>query len=166
MVSRFGEARGSACFLRAPAQPSAAGEGFGQAFEVELRFALRLRVFPFSQIVPLIPAHHFFGCDTPEIGAIIRENSFDVFVIFGWFLKSFWQAARACRQRGIPILVRGDSQLNTDRSSLKRAVKRITHRNALRQFDGFLSVGERNREYLMHYGISEERIFLRPAFRG
>ncbi|MBV9480974.1 MAG: glycosyltransferase family 4 protein [Acidobacteria bacterium] len=42
--------------------------------------------------------------------------------------------------------------------------KEITHRLALRQFDGFLSVGERNREYLIHCGVPPKLIFSSPHF--
>src|SRR5207244_12686497 len=42
--------------------------------------------------------------------------------------------------------------------------KQLTHRVALRQFDGFLSVGRRNREYLLHYGVPAEKIFRVPHF--
>jgi glycosyltransferase involved in cell wall biosynthesis len=144
--------------------PEQQGEGFGQAFEWNSDL---LSGYEHSFLVNRSRdpgTHHFSGCDTPEIATIIRHGSFDLFIVFGWFLRSYWQAVRACRKSGVPILVRGDSQLNTDRSSLKRAVKRITHRNALRHFDGFLSVGQRNREYLKHYGVSEKRIFFVPHF--
>src|SRR2546429_66890 len=71
---------------------------------------------------------------------------------------------RACRRNDVPVFARGDSQLNTERSLLKRAVKRVTHRKSLRHFDGFLSVGRRNREYLLHYGVPADRIFFVPHF--
>jgi glycosyltransferase involved in cell wall biosynthesis len=32
----------------------------------------------------------------------------------------------------------------------------------LRRFDGFLYVGQRNREYLRHYGVPEDRLFFSP----
>jgi glycosyltransferase involved in cell wall biosynthesis len=140
------------------------GEGFGKAFEWDVDL---LSGYEHSFLVNRSRdpgTHHFSGCDTPEIARIIGESSFDVFVVFGWFLKCYWQAARACRYAGIPVLVRGDSQLKTDPSPLKRAMKQITHRNAFRQFDGFLSVGKRNAEYLRHYGVAAERIFFVPHF--
>lgn len=140
------------------------GEGFDHVFEWDTDL---LSGYEHSFLVNRSPdpgTYHFSGCDTPDIATIIQKGSFDVFVVFGWFLKCYWQAARACRRAGIPVLVRGDSQLNTSHSPLKRVVKRITHRNALRQFDGFLSVGQRNREYLLHYGVPGDRIFFVPHF--
>lgn len=106
----------------------------------------------------------FWGCDTPEISAVIKSGNFDAFIVFGWYLKAHWQAIRACRRCNVPVLVRGDSQLRTPRSALKKAVKRQVYRVLLRQFDGFLTVGKRNREYLLHYGVSDRRLFFSPHF--
>lgn len=148
--------------------------GFGVAFEwdVDLLSGYKSR---FLQNVARKPGvNHFFGCDTPEIASLIArqqdyettepQRRFDAFIVTGWNLMSYWQAIRACRKASIPILVRGDSQLGTTRSLLKRAVKELTHRLALRQFDRFLSVGQRNREYLLHYGVPPKKIFFAPHF--
>jgi glycosyltransferase involved in cell wall biosynthesis len=90
------------------------------------------------------------------------SKRFDAFIVSGWQLKSYWQAVRACRRAKVPVLVRGDSQLLTPRSPLRRIAKEIVHRFLLRQFDGFLYVGQRNREYLKHYGAPDCRLFFVP----
>lgn len=106
----------------------------------------------------------FLGCDTPEIRNIVSEKKFDAFIVTGWYLKSYWQAIRACKRSGTPVLVRGDSQLQTPRSRFVALGKQLLYRIGLRQFDGFLTVGERNREYLRHYGVPEFRMFSAPHF--
>jgi glycosyltransferase involved in cell wall biosynthesis len=151
--------------------------GFGVAFDwdVDLLSGYRHQFLPNVARRPSV--NHFFGCDTPQIREAIcgpsnnkelitnnRPRPFDAFIVTGWNLKSYWQAIRACRKAGVPVLVRGDSQLGTTRSILKRAIKQLTHRFGLRQFDGFLSVGQRNRQYLLHYGVPPEKIFLAPHF--
>jgi glycosyltransferase involved in cell wall biosynthesis len=108
--------------------------------------------------------NHFSGCDTPEIRNIIAAGNFDAFIVSGWYLKSFWQAIRACRKKGVPIMVRGDSQMHTPRSSLKQWAKEIAYPWILRQFDGFLVVGKRNAEYLEHYGVPATKLFFVPHF--
>jgi glycosyltransferase involved in cell wall biosynthesis len=108
--------------------------------------------------------YRFGGCDTPEIRAKIRDGRFDAFVVTGWYLKSFWQAARAAREHRTPILVRGDSQLGTPRAAWKRLAKQVGYRLMLRQFDAYLAVGRRNAEYLRHYGARGERIYAAPHF--
>lgn len=106
----------------------------------------------------------FAGCDTPEIADIIKAGRFDAFIVTGWYLKCYWQAIRACRRHGVPVLVRGDSQLSSPRSYLKRITKEVVYRWVMKQFDGFLYVGQRNLEYLTHYGARLERCFFSPHF--
>jgi len=104
----------------------------------------------------------FRDCDTPSILEFIDIAGYDAFVVMGWSLKCYWQAVMACRSRAVPVLVRGDSQLMSPRSVARKAVKRLAQGQLLGYFDGFLSAGQRNKEYLMHYGVSSERIFWAP----
>jgi glycosyltransferase involved in cell wall biosynthesis len=101
-----------------------------------------------------------------EVGgqSSVVQQRFDAFIVVGWYLKSFWQAIRACRRAGVPVLIRGDSHLLTPRSPLKCMAKSVAYRLLLRQFDGFLYVGRRNREYLAHYGVPPEKMFFAPHF--
>lgn len=104
----------------------------------------------------------FGGCDTPEIAERIARDRFDAFVISGWYLKSYGQAALACRREGVPSLARGDSHLRTKRSSARRLVSALAHRAVVRLFDGHLAVGVRNREFLLAMGVRPDRIFAAP----
>lgn len=105
---------------------------------------------------------NFFGCDTPEIAEVIRQGEFDAFLVTGWYLKSYWQAIRACRRLGVPVMVRGDSQLGTARGKLKQLGKTLVYPHLLRQFDTCLYVGQKNQAYLKHYGVPDERLFFSP----
>jgi glycosyltransferase involved in cell wall biosynthesis len=138
--------------------------GFDQPFEwdVDLLSGYRHIFLPNKSRKP--SSDRFLGCDTPEIAQIIESEPFDAFVVGGWNLKSYWQAIRACRRHSVPVLVRGDSQLLTPRSKLKRRVKLLAYRHMLRQFDGFLSVGKRNLDYLRYYGVPDDRLFFVPHF--
>lgn len=104
----------------------------------------------------------FFGCDTPEIADEIRQGEFDAFLVTGWYLKSYWQAIRACRHHGVPVMVRGDSQLGTPRGWLKQWAKELIYPRVLRQFDACLYVGQKNKMYLEYYGVPSERLFFSP----
>jgi glycosyltransferase involved in cell wall biosynthesis len=104
----------------------------------------------------------FAGCDTPGVADEIARGKFDAFVVPGWALRCYWQAVRACRRLGVPVLVRGDSQLGSRRNGVVRAAKALAFSHLLRRFDGFLYVGQRNREYLLHYGASPDRLFFSP----
>jgi glycosyltransferase involved in cell wall biosynthesis len=141
-----------------------AGAGFGVEFEWDIDLLSGYDHVFLNNVSRQPGTNSFFGCDTPEIAGIIARERFDAFIVFGWYLRSHWQAVRACKRYKVPVLVRGDSQLHTPRSMFKKWVKHGSHRLALRQFDGFLSVGKRNREYLLHYGAPADRIFASPHF--
>src|SRR5438046_2253081 len=83
------------------------GEGFGKAFQWDLDLFTGYEHQFLSNISRCPSTDHFFGCDTPQIGEIIRGGSFDACIVSGWNLKSYWQAVRACRRGRIPVLVRG-----------------------------------------------------------
>lgn len=105
---------------------------------------------------------HFSGCDTPDAGRAIGERRFDAVLVMGWHLKSFLQAALAAKVRRIPVLVRGDSQLATPRTALKRAAKVCLYPPFLRLFDAALYVGERSRAYYEHYRYPASSLFFSP----
>lgn len=105
---------------------------------------------------------YFGGCDTPEVGAVLRAGRFDAVLLLGWHLKTFHQALIGAKIGRIPVLQRGDSQLGTPRSLVKRTVKALGYPLFLRAFDAALAVGSRSREYWRHYGYPEARIFFAP----
>lgn len=106
----------------------------------------------------------FSGCDTPEIYDLLRTRRFDGFLVFGWNRKSAMQAVMACWRNKIPVLMRGDSQLMMKRWWAKSAMKYFPYRWLLPRIDAHLYVGQRNRAYLKHYGVSDERLFFVPHF--
>ena len=106
--------------------------------------------------------HHFAGIDTPGIGKTFDERQFDVVLIQGWLFKSFIQALFAARRRKIPVLVRGDSHLETGRPGWKTLVKRLVYPAFLRSYTAALYVGARSRAYWRHYGYPDRRLFWSP----
>ncbi len=147
-------------------RPNAAeqGQGFGQAFTWDVDLLSGYKSEFLSNVAKQSNTGSYAGCDTPIIADRIAQEKFDAFIVTGWYLKCFWQAIKACRKLKIPVLVRGDSQLATPRSKLKAFLKEFVYRRMLKCFDGFLTVGQRNREYLQHYGVPAEKIFPAPHF--
>lgn len=136
--------------------------GFGVAFEWDVDL-LGGYAHAFVPNVSKRPGtDRFGGCDSPGLVQAIAGAYFDAFLVMGWNLKVYWQAVRACRAHGIPVMVRGDSQLATQRDPLKRLAKRLAYPWLLRRFDACLYVGERNRAYLTHYGVPPARLFFAP----
>ena len=143
----------------AKAQASA---GFGIPFEWDLPL---LQGYPHRWLTNV--ARHpsvrtFRGCDTPEIDSLLEQKRYDALLIMGWNRKSAWQAIQACWRWRIPVLMRGDSQLETPRSWPLAAVKYGPYRWGLSRLEGHLYVGQRNKAYLQHYGVPEARLFFVP----
>lgn len=138
--------------------------GFDVAFEWDVELFDGYKYEFLENVAGSPGVEHFSGCDTPGIKEQVIGGKFDLFIVTGWYLKAFWQAVNACKKNGVPVVVRGDSQLETPRSGFKKILKAVGYRFLLRRFDGFLSVGQRNREYLCNYGVSEDRIFFSPHF--
>lgn len=105
----------------------------------------------------------YFGLDTPGISDKIKHGKFGLFIIFGWYYKSAHQALAACNKYGVPVYARGDSNLLSGKSGV-RLLKKLYFKNFLDKFNGFLSPGERFKEYLRFYGISKDRIIFCPHF--
>lgn len=149
-------------FAHSQSAQGQAKAGFNVAFDwdVDLLGGYEYQFLPNQSRRPSVS--RFTGCDSPEIVGEIRQGRFDAFLVMGWYLKSFWQAIRACRRYDVPVMVRGDSQMGSPRSWLKQAGKEIVYPIILKQFDAFLYVGNRNREYLEHYGVPSERLFFSP----
>jgi glycosyltransferase involved in cell wall biosynthesis len=144
--------------------PTAQGEGFGTAFawDVDLLSGYEHEFLPNRAKAP--GTSHFRGCDTPTIHERLGAGGFDALILTGWHLRCYWQGQRAAKALALPVFVRGDSQLGTPRPLWKRLGKELAYRLMLRRFDGFLCVGQRNHDYLRHYGVPEAKLHRVPHF--
>jgi glycosyltransferase involved in cell wall biosynthesis len=143
-----------------PEQQAAAG--FGTMFDWDVDLLEGYSHTFLSNVAREPGAHHFAGCDTPEIGQKLSAGQFSALLITGWNLKSYWQGIWAAKRRCIPVLVRGDSQLETPRGLAKRLGKNTIYPGLLRLFDAALYVGQRNRSYYEHYHYPVDRLFHSP----
>jgi glycosyltransferase involved in cell wall biosynthesis len=105
---------------------------------------------------------HFGGCDTPDIDLQLANGHFDAVLVQGWHRKSYLQTIYAAKRHRIPLLVRGDSHIETPRSNLKRIAKTIVYPAFLRLFDAALYVGKRSKAYWNHYHYPAKQLFFSP----
>jgi glycosyltransferase involved in cell wall biosynthesis len=136
--------------------------GFGTAFEWDIDITSGYAHSFLANVAGRPGIHHFFGCDTPEIERHLRGGQFDGLLVMGWHLKSYLQGLFAAKRMGLPVMVRGDSQLTTPRSRFKAAMKSLAFPNFLRLFDAALYVGQRSKAYYEHYGYPADRLFFSP----
>ncbi len=143
-----------------PAQQ--AGAGFDTPFDWDVDLLSGYTSTFLTNVARRPGPGHFLGCDTPEVGTRLREGGFDAVLVLGWYLKTFIQATWAAKRLGLPVLVRGDSQLATPRGPATRAAKALGYPPLLRAFDAALYVGQRSRAYYEHYHYPSERLFFSP----
>lgn len=136
--------------------------GFGTSFEWDVDMTTGYEHVFLSNVAARPGLDHFGGCDTPEIGSRLAGGKFDALLVLGWHLKAYVQGILAAKRLQLPVLVRGDSHLETPRSSFKRIAKSIAYPALLRFFDAALYVGERSRSYYLRYHYPERRLFHSP----
>lgn len=139
-----------------------ARSGFGVAFDWDVDILSGYESRFLTNVARTPSTDSFWGCSTPQIADEIAAGKFDAFVVPGWGLRSYMQAVMACRRAGVPVMARGDSQLAGRRRPWVRLAKGLAFSTMLRAFDGFLYVGQRNREYLLHHGVAADRLFFSP----
>ena len=139
-----------------------AGAGFGVPFEwdTDLLEGYSYSWLPNRARRPNVET--FLGCNTPSVGAELTRRRYDAVLVHGWNLLCYWQAVHAAKSCCLPVMVRGDSHLQTPRSSLRRIIKRLAYPWLLGHFDAFLSVGHHNTEYLTVYRVCPDKIFHVP----
>jgi glycosyltransferase involved in cell wall biosynthesis len=103
--------------------------------------------------------NRYNGADTPQIRQIIRAQRFDAFIITGWYLKSYWQAARACFRSGTPLIIRSTANLLMPRPLWVRLAKRLLLGWLFRRCAAFLAIGKLNTDFYRRFGVEEGRIF-------
>jgi glycosyltransferase involved in cell wall biosynthesis len=139
-----------------------AAAGFNHAFEWDIDLISGYNSSFLKNVSKDPGAGGFKSCDTPEISDRLKEGGFSCVLTLGWHLKSLVQGVWAAKRQGIPVMVRGDSQLTTPRRLALKLAKRAAYPLLLRTFDAALYVGVRNRDYFLHYGFPSARLFHSP----
>jgi glycosyltransferase involved in cell wall biosynthesis len=148
------------CHRATPQEQAAAGFGVEFDWDVSLLDGYHHRFLDNIAAHPRVSG--FNGLDTPEIKSVISEERFDAVIINGWHYKSAWQAIRACWRTGTPVMVRSDSHLHTERHPVRLAVKWPFYRWFIPKLDACLATGQWSKEYFLHYGARQDRIFIVP----
>jgi glycosyltransferase involved in cell wall biosynthesis len=144
-------------------QGSAKGE-FGTSFEWDVDLLEGYKYTFLKNISKNPGVNNFKGCDVPEIYSTLKKGQFEAVLVMGWYLKGFLQAITACKIYKIPLLVRGDSKLDSSNSGLKKIIKKIFYPLFFKFFDVFLYVGEKNKEYLEYFGVPKTKLVFCPHF--
>ncbi|HVK66797.1 MAG TPA: glycosyltransferase family 4 protein [Polyangium sp.] len=105
---------------------------------------------------------HFFGLVNP--GAFARMSAFrpDVIIVHGYAHFTEHEVMARARRKGIPVLLRGESNLLAERPPHVALAKRLGLPPIFRGLGGALAIGALSAHYFEHYGVPKERVFLAP----
>lgn len=119
-----------------------------------------------SQLLPSIGKHGRFSFFRPFVCGIyqvLNREAPDVIWVHGYANWALIWMILVAKQRGIKVLMRGESNLiSAHRGPLKQFWKRILLSRLFRLCDGFLYIGQLNREYYCHYGVPDHKLFFMP----
>lgn len=142
--------------------PTEQGGGFGTAFawDIDLTSGYDYKVLKNISARPDVS--RAAGLDTPEIAEQLANGCFDVVLALGWYTRSLRQGIIAAKRLGIPVMVRGDSQVGLTANPLQRLAKDALYPFLLRTFNAALTVGTRNSEFFRRYHYPASRLFHSP----
>lgn len=98
----------------------------------------------------------------PELWRVLRSGHYDAVWFHGYNLIGHWIGFFACVAGGLPILLRGESELMFERAWLRRSLKRLAFGWLFPRVTGFLYIGTLNREFYRYYGVADSKLFSMP----
>ncbi len=136
--------------------------GFGVAVKWDVPLLEGYR----SEFLPAFGARDTLSFWRPFSHSLSRRlaaGRFDALWVHGYAHQALIRAIGAARALGIKVLLRGESHLGSESARpLRHVLKRIMIPRLFGRIDGFLTIGQRNREYYRAYGVPEARLFAMP----
>lgn len=137
-------------------------KGFGRSlrWDVPLLDGYSYEVLP--NVSPRPGLASFWGVVNPAVIRRLREGRFDAVLVHGWMRCTFWLAMLAAFARGLPVIMRGESNLLVDMPGARARLKRAGLPAFFRRIRAFLAIGRHNADFYRAHGVPPERIFLAP----
>jgi len=93
----------------------------------------------------------------------LKSDKFDYLWIHGYSRFINWQAFLIAKILGIKVLIRDEAHaISSNRTLLKKILKRVFFYFLNKLTDSFLSIGSMNSKYYLDHGVSNNKIFLVP----
>ncbi len=136
--------------------------GFGKEFKWDIPL-LDGYEYEFLKNYSLCPNQSkFWGLINLSIIGELKKEKYDAIWIHGWNNCTNWIAMLTAFKLGIPVLLRGESNLLNKPSLWKKLPKRILLNWLFRRISIFLAIGKYNTEFYKYYSVSKDKIFLLP----
>lgn len=137
-------------------------EGFGVEFAWDIPLLEGYSHSFLKNISPKPNPSRFLGCINPRVARALAAGCYDAVWVHGWGLASCWLGFIAAHRRRIPLLLRGETNLLSERGGLRGCARRFLLEHLFGHVSAFLAVGARNADFYAAYGTPKERIFLAP----
>ena len=112
--------------------------------------------------------HHFLNgdsviypdknLDAPKLNGALKQFQPDLLIIYGYFQKLQRRAYLWAKSNKVKLAYISDSELRHHRNWLKEKLKYFFIRKFFSGINYFLSVGDANEEFYLHYGVGQDRI--------
>lgn len=141
--------------------PGKLDPGFGKAFAWDISLLDGYKHIFLNNSRPDMEVSNW-RLDAPDLKSYFKSEHYDAVLVFGWSKVLFWQAIWWARKYSIPLIQRGESNLNHAQSWLVKAAKKVLFPILFKQFKAFLAIGSLNAKLYRHFGVPEEAIFTAP----
>jgi glycosyltransferase involved in cell wall biosynthesis len=137
-------------------------EGFGREvrWDVPLLDGFRSEFLP--NWSPRPHPSRFWGLFNPAALQHIRCGEFDAVWVHGWASVTNCTAMLAAFLAGVPVLLRGETNLLSPLPRWKRWLKHAILSRLFRNVSAFLAIGQNNADFYRAYGVPAERILAVP----
>jgi glycosyltransferase involved in cell wall biosynthesis len=138
---------------------------FDQEMATELRWNMDLTSGYEHVFLPEadnIHATGFWTLNNPSVATAFRTFAPDALAVYGYSNVTVLRAIAWAVRADASILMISDSELVQARSWHARVLKWAVLPRLLRYVSGFLTVGDNNEAYWLHYGVPRERLFRVP----
>lgn len=109
------------------------------------------------------PGPSFFGQINPSIIGEIRKNRFDAVLVHGYTTLTSWIIYLTRWYTGAKVIMRGEADMGKRNGFLKNAIKSFVLRTLFKTIPAFLYSYRLNKEFFLHYGVPEEKLFFFPC---
>ena len=93
---------------------------------------------------------------------LLASSKPDALMVMGWFPHGFMQVIQWARQMHVPLICRGESNLFSGRSCLKRLVKAFYFPRLFAKFKAFSVIGRANHSFYQRYGVPNSKLYFAP----
>lgn len=136
--------------------------GFGVDFSWDTPLVAGYQFSILDSITPGAEPTSFFSAINPSVGRLLSKGGFDAIWVHGWSLATHWLAFASAIWNGVPILLRGETNLIAKPSGAKAFIRERILRRLFCRIARFLAIGNSNMQFYMSYGVPRDKIHLAP----